>query len=69
MKEKRLMTMTIASNILAAYYANKNCYCTVNNKEPDDATKEELLKRVIYVFENLCTSYLGDIENIADGVK
>jgi len=42
MKEKRLITMTIASNILAAYYANKNCYCTVNNKEPDDATKEEL---------------------------
>ena len=69
MKDKRLMTMTIASNILAAYYANKNCYCTVHNKEPDDAAKEELLKRVIYVFENLCTSYLADIENIADGVK
>ena len=69
MKEKRLITMTIASNILAAYYANKNCYCTVNKKEPDDATKEELLTKVITVFENLCTSYLGDIENIADGVR
>ena len=69
MKEKRLMVMTIASNILAAYYANKNCYCTVNSKEPDDTIKEELLTRVITVFENLCTSYLEDIENIADGVK
>lgn len=69
MKEKRLMTMTIASNILAAYYANKNCYCTVNQKEPDDAEKEKLLNRVVTVFENLCTSYLGDIENIAEGVK
>ena len=69
MKEKRLITMTIASNILAAYYANKNCYCTVHKKEPDDATKEQLLNRVITVFENLCTSYLADIENIADGVN
>ena len=37
------------------------------------ATPEEfyagLLTRVITVFENLCTSYLEDIENIADGVK
>lgn len=69
MKEKRLMTMTIASNILAAYYASKNCYCTVHQQEPDDETKEKLMERVVLVFENLCTSYLADIENIAEGVK
>ena len=69
MEEQRLLTMNIASNILSAYYANKACYCTVNKKEPDDATKEELLKRVVIVFENLCTSYLDDIVNIAESVK
>jgi hypothetical protein len=69
MDEKRLLMMNIASNILSCYYANKVCYCVVNQKEPDSASKEELLKRVISMFENLSTTYLGDIKNIAEGAK
>jgi hypothetical protein len=69
MDEDRLLMMNIASNILACYYSNKVCYCVVNNKEPDDAAKEDLLKRVISMFENLSTSYLDDIKNIAEGAK
>jgi len=69
MTDQRLMTMIIVSNILSAYYGNKASFCAVNNKEPDDAEKEDLLKRVITMFENLSTSYLKDIEEIAEGAK
>ncbi len=69
MDENRLMMMNIASNILSCYYSNKVCYCIVNNKEPDAAAKEDLLKRAISMFENLSTSYLDDIRNIAEGAK
>lgn len=69
MDENRLLMMNIASNLLSCYYANKVCYCVVNNKEPDSAAKEDLLKRVISMFENLSTSYLDDINNIAEGAK
>ncbi len=69
MDENRLLMMNIASNILSSYYANKVCYCVVNQKEPDAAGKEDLLKRVISMFENLSTSYLEDIKNIAEGAK
>jgi len=69
MTDQRLMTMIIVSNILSAYYGNKASFCAVNNKEPDDAQKEDLLKRVITMFENLSTSYLKDIEEIAEGAK
>jgi hypothetical protein len=69
MTDQRLMTMIIVSNILSAYYGNKASFCAVNNKEPDEAEKENLLKRVITMFENLSTSYLKDIEEIAEGAK
>ena len=69
MEEKRLMTMEIASGILTSYYCNKVCFCVVNGKEPDAAEKEDLLKRVVSMFENLSTSYLGDIEEIARAAK
>ena len=69
MTDQRLMTMIIVSNILSAYYGNKASFCTVNNKEPDDVEKEDLLRRVILMFENLSTSYLKDIEEIAEGAK
>jgi len=69
MEDQRLQTMNIVSNILAAYYSNKVSFCVVNNKEPDNAEKEDLLKRVISMFENLSTSYIEDIENIAEGTK
>ncbi len=65
MNEKRLLTMNIASNILTSYYCNKVCYCVVNGKEPDAAKKEDLLKRAISMFENLSTTYLKDIEEVA----
>lgn len=69
MEDQRLQTMNIVSNILAAYYSNKVSFCVVNNKEPDNAEKEDLLKRVISMFENLSTTYIEDIENIAEGTK
>ena len=69
MDENRLLMMNIASNLLSCYYANKVYYCVINNKEPDPAEKEDLLKRVISMFENLSTSYLDDIKNIAEGAK
>jgi len=69
MTDQRLMTMIIVSNILSAYYGNKASFCAVNNKEPDEAEKEDLLRRVISTFENLSTSYLKDIEEIAEGAK
>jgi hypothetical protein len=69
MDENRLLMMNIASNILSCYYANKVCYCVVNHKEPDAAGKEDLLKRVVSMFENLSTSYLEDIRNIAESAK
>jgi hypothetical protein len=69
MTDQRLMTMIIVSNILSAYYGNKASFCATNNKEPNDAEKEDLLRRVITMFENLSTSYLKDIEEIAEGTK
>ena len=69
MDDRHLMTMNIAANILTSYYSNKVCYCIVNKKEPSAAEKEDLLKRAISMFENLSTSYLKDIENIAAAVK
>ena len=69
MDGNRLLMMNIASNLLSSYYSNKVCYCVVNHKEPDDAAKEDLLKRVISMFENLSTSYLDDIKNIAEGAE
>ncbi len=68
MDDKRLMTMNIASNILNAYYTAKNSYCIINQKEPDLEEREKLLKTVIRSFENLSTSYLRDIEDIAEGI-
>jgi hypothetical protein len=65
MDENRLLMMNIATNILTAYYSNKAAYCVVNQREPTAAEKETLLKNVISMFENLSTSYLQDIENIA----
>lgn len=69
MDEKRLTVMNIVSNLLSSYYGNKTCFCIVNNREPDAAEKDELLKRVISMFENFTTTYQGDIENIAEGSK
>ena len=69
MEDERLLTMNIVSNILASYYSNKVSFCVVNKREPDNAEKEDLLKRVISMFENLSTSYIEDIENIAEGTK
>ncbi len=66
MDENRLLMMNIATNILSSYYSNKVAYCVVNQREPDAAEKEVLLKNVISMFENLSTSYLKDIENIAE---
>ncbi len=67
MDDKRLMTMNIVSNLLSSYYGNKTCFCIVNNREPDTEEKDQLLKRVISMYENLATSYRKDIENIAEG--
>lgn len=69
MDEKRLLTMNIVSNLLSCYYANKVSFCIVNEREPNSAEKEDLLKRVISMFENLSTSYLEDIETIAEGAR
>ena len=69
MDEQRLLAMNIASNIMTSYFVAKNSYCTVNSREPDDHEKEDILKRVLSVFENLSTSYLTDIEEIATSAK
>ncbi len=68
MEEKRLMTLNISSNILSAYYLAINGYCVLNNKEPDSGEKDKILKEVISTFENLSTSYLKDIEEIAESI-
>jgi len=69
MEEKQLFMMNIVSNLLSSYYANKVSFCIVNNREPDDNEKNDLLKRCISMFENLSTSYLDDIREIAESVK
>ena len=69
MEEKQLFMMNIVSNLLSSYYANKTCFCIVNNREPDDNEKNNLLKKCISMFENLSTSYLDDIREIAESVK
>ena len=69
MTDQRLMIMIIVSNILSAYYGNKAGYCIVNKKEPDKEEKEDILRKVISMFENLSTSYIKDIEEIAEGVE
>lgn len=67
MDDNRLVIMNIVANLLTSYYGNKTCFCIVNNREPDAGEKDELLKRVISMFENLSTSYHVDIKNIAEG--
>lgn len=69
MNESKLLMMNVISNILSSYYANKVSFCLINNREPDDAEKDDLLKRVLSMFENLSTSYLGDIQEIAETIK
>ena len=69
MEEKQLLMMNVVANILNSYYANKVSFCIVNKREPNDAEKDDLLKRCISMFENLSTSYLGDIQEIAENVK
>jgi len=68
MKKNQLTLMTVVSNILNSYYANKVSFCIVNKREPNDAEKDDLLKRCISMFENLSTSYIGDIREIAKNV-
>jgi uncharacterized protein YsxB (DUF464 family) len=68
MDEKRLLTMNIASNILTSYYTAKNSFCIVNKKEPNLKERETLFQTVIRSFENISTSYIKDIENIAEGI-
>jgi len=67
MENNRLATMNIVSNLLSSYYGNKVCFCIVNNREPTAEEKDQLLKRVISMYENFATSYQADIENIAEG--
>jgi len=69
MEEKQLFMMNIVSNLLSSYYANKASFCIVNNRQPDDNEKNDLLKKCISMFENLSTSYLDDIREIAESVK
>ena len=69
MEEKQLSMMNIASNLLSSYYANKASFCIVNQREPSDKEKNDLLKKCISMFENLSTSYLDDIREIAENVK
>ena len=69
MDEKRLMMMIVVSNILSSYYGSKCSFCVINNREPDNAEKDDILKRVLSMFENLSTSYLGDIQEIAESIK
>ncbi len=69
MEEKQLLMMNVTSNILSSYYSNKVSFCIINNREPSDTEKDELLKRCLSMFENLSTSYMEDIREIADTVK
>ena len=69
MEEKQLLMMNVVSNILNSYYANKVSFCIVNKREPNDVEKDDLLKRCISMFENLSSSYIGDIQEIAENVK
>ena len=69
MDEKRLMTMIVVSNILSSYYAAKISFCLNKKREPNDAEKDDILKRVLSMFENLSTSYLDDIQYIAESIR
>ena len=69
MDEKKFFMMNIASNILSAYYSNKVSFCLVNKHEPSDIEKQDILKRTLSMFENLSTSYLDDIREIAENIK
>lgn len=69
MDEKRFFMMNIASNILSAYYSNKVSFCVVNQREPSEDEKKDILKRCLSMFENLSTSYLDDIREIAESIK
>ncbi len=69
MDENRLMIMNITSNILSAYYMATNSYCVLKEKEPNAGEKETILKEVLSTYENLSTSYLKDIEEIAESIK
>ena len=69
MEEKQLLMMNVVSNILTSYYANKVSFCIINNREPNDAEKDNLLKRCLSMFENLSISYIEDIHEIADNLK
>ncbi len=69
MEEKQLSMMNIASNILSSYYTNKVSFCIVNNREPSNSEKDDLLKKCISMFENLSTSYLDDIREIAKNIE
>ena len=69
MEEKQLLVMNVVSNILAAYYSNKVSFCILNKREPSDAEKDDLLKSCISMFENLSTSYMDDIKEIASTIK
>jgi hypothetical protein len=41
----------------------------MDDREPDATEKEKLLKEVLSMFENLSTSYIKDIEDIAEGAR
>lgn len=69
MEEKQLLMMNVVSNILAAYYSNKVSFCILNQREPSEAEKDALLKKCISMFENLSTSYMDDIREIAGAIK
>lgn len=69
MEDKQLLMMNVVSNILNSYYTNKVSFCMVNKREPNDVEKDDLLKRCISMFENLSTSYIGDIQEIAANIK
>ncbi|MBU0518459.1 hypothetical protein KJ564_05940 [bacterium] len=69
MEDKQLLMMNVVSNILSSYYSNKTSFCLINQREPNNAEKDELLKRVLSMFENLTTSYLGDIKEIAEHAR
>ncbi|MCF8070443.1 MAG: hypothetical protein K9L30_17825 [Desulfobacterales bacterium] len=69
MEKQELSMMNIASNLLSAYYGNKAGFCIVNQRDPTDSEKNDLLKRCIPMFGNLSTSYLDDIRIIAENIK
>ena len=69
MGENQVMMMNVVSNILNSYYTNKLSFCLIHQREPNDVEKDDLLKRCISMFENLSTSYIGDIKEIAMNLK